>query len=114
MREYFRLLTLRDLRVYRKAQKLIAAHPQQLRALFEAVGAMDMAVAVLSFRATLPQWCRPVFWEENAYGFTGLFPPPAERTRGQQRPLYKDVLLHRVQRLGEVHLLKSPWRSTPF
>lgn len=106
-REYFRLLTLRDLRVYRKAQKLMAAHPQQLRALFESVGAVDMAVAVLSFRATLPQWCRPVFWEENTYDFTGLFHPLLREPVANSSRFAKDVLLTGSNASGKSTFLKA-------
>src|SRR6185437_17011949 len=34
-------------------------HQDDLRALFEAVGAIDAALAVSAWRAELTQWCRP-------------------------------------------------------
>ena len=86
--------------------------PQQLRSLFEAVGAVDMAVAVLSFRATLPQWCRPVFWEENAYDFTGLFHPLLQEPVANSGRFTKDVLLTGSNASGSPPSSK-PWRSTP-
>lgn len=72
LQEYFHILTLRDLRLYRKAMASIQAHPQELRLLFETVGLVDAAVSTLSFRATLPAWCplrfrQATHWNVPAY-----------------------------------------------
>ena len=106
-REYFRLLTLRDLRLYRRSQKLMAAYPGQLRALFEAVGLVDLAIAALSFRATLPQWCRPEFSEENAFVFTGLFHPLLRDPVENSGRFTKDVLLTGSNASGKSTFLKA-------
>lgn len=106
-REYLGLFTLRDLRLYRRSQKLTAAYPQQLRALFEAVGLVDMAIATLSFRATLPRWCPPEFSEENAFVFTGLFHPLLRDPVENSGRFTKDVLLTGSNASGKSTFLKA-------
>lgn len=107
LQEYFHILTLRDLRLYRKAMASIQAHPQELRLLFETVGLVDAAVSTLSFRATLPAWCPPAFSAGNALECTGLFHPLLHKPVANSGKLEKDVLLTGSNASGKSTFLKA-------
>ncbi|MFR6279359.1 MAG: hypothetical protein ACLULM_10965, partial [Acutalibacter sp.] len=107
LQEYFHILTLRDLRLYRKAMASIQAHPQELRLLFETVGLVDAAVSTLSFRVTLPAWCPPAFSAGNALECTGLFHPLLHKPVANSGKLEKDVLLTGSNASGKSTFLKA-------
>ena len=107
LQEYYHILTLRDLRLYRKAVKLVQSHPQQAQELFQAVGMVDSAIAVLSFRKTLPRWCRPTYHGENVLEFTGLFHPLLQNPVENSGRLEKDVLLTGSNASGKSTFLKA-------
>lgn len=107
MGEYFHILTLRDLRLYRKALRLIKAHSQELRVLFETVGLMDAAIATLSLRVSLPAWCRPTYRKDSACEFAGLFHPLLANPVPNSGRLEKDILLTGSNASGKSTFLKA-------
>ena len=107
VQEYFHVLTLRDLRLYRKACKVLETHTQEVSQLFEDVGLVDAAIATLSFRKSLVQWCRPSFGAENALEFTCLVHPLLNHPVGNSHRLEKDVLLTGSNASGKSTFLKA-------
>lgn len=105
--EYFHILTLRDLRVYRRSMRLISAHQEELRELFEAVGLLDAALCVLSFRRTLPVWSAPVFSGENRLQFSGLYHPLLRSPVPNSGEFEKDILLTGSNASGKSTFLKA-------
>jgi DNA mismatch repair ATPase MutS len=73
--EYTRIIFLTDIRNYVKFKQKINKYRKELHALYRAVGETDLAVCVLSFRASLPFYCVPEFHSERAVEFTGLYHP---------------------------------------
>lgn len=107
LQEYFRILTLQDLRFYRRAMKVLRVHPKELQALFETVGLLDAAVCTLSFRRTLPVWTTPVYQEENVLIFTGLYHPLLRDPIPNSGEFRKDILLTGSNASGKSTFLKA-------
>ncbi len=107
LQEYFHILTLRDLRLYRRAMKVLRAHSKELQALFETVGLLDAAVCTLSFRRTLPVWTAPAYQEENALIFTGLYHPLLRNPVPNSGKFGKDILLTGSNASGKSTFLKA-------
>lgn len=63
--EYFRILTLQDIRSYNRVTALMERHQGALRQMHRGIGELDAMIAVLSYRASLPYYCRPAFISEN-------------------------------------------------
>ncbi len=73
--EYLKIPFLSDIRNYNKAVSLIEKNNAAFLALYEHIGALDAAVAILSFRKSLPHWCCPEFTGELAVTARGLYHP---------------------------------------
>ncbi len=58
--DYFNMLFLVDLNVFTIALGECEHRRNDVRVVFDAVGGLDAALAVASFRAGRPAWCRPV------------------------------------------------------
>jgi len=73
--EYFTALMLLDVRNYNRAMGIIEKNADAFLALYDLIGALDAAAAVLSFRASLPHWCCPEFSEQGGIETNALFHP---------------------------------------
>lgn len=73
--EYLKIPFLSDIRSYSKAIRLIEQNTGAFLTLYGRVGILDTAVSVLSFRKSLPQWCRPEFAGERAIEAQGVYHP---------------------------------------
>ncbi len=63
--EYFRILTLSNIRSYNRIVSALEKHQAEFRLLYRAVGELDACIAVLSYRKSVPLWTRPEFIHEN-------------------------------------------------
>lgn len=59
-------VTLSDFIRYNKLLRELDGRKEDLLALYQRVGEIDMAISVASFRASLPHWCEPSFTEQDA------------------------------------------------
>jgi DNA mismatch repair ATPase MutS len=75
MLEYVKVPLLSDVRNYNRAMSLIKKNSGAFLTLYQRIGALDAAAAVLSFRKSLPHWTCPEFLEENGIAAEGLFHP---------------------------------------
>jgi hypothetical protein len=73
--EYIKVPLLSDVRNYNRALGLIEKNSGAFLALYERIGALDTAAAVLSLRASLPHWCCPEFAETGGIKAEALFHP---------------------------------------
>jgi len=73
--EYGKILALSDIRKYNKVLKGITRHSNEFHAFYKAIGEIDLALSVSSFRKSLPGSCAPEFHDENKIEFTELFHP---------------------------------------
>lgn len=60
MMDYGLGILMWDFVTYDKVMKGLKAHLTQYETLFSFVGEVDLCIALASFRASLPHWCRPV------------------------------------------------------
>lgn len=63
--EYFRILSLSNIRGFNRIIGTLERHPAEFRQLYRGVGELDAMIAVLSYRKSLPLWSRPEFITEN-------------------------------------------------
>ncbi len=73
--EYIKIIFLIDIRNYNNAVRRILKYHDEFHTLYKSMGEIDMAICVLSFRKSLPFYCRPVFHNENAIGFEDFYHP---------------------------------------
>ena len=74
--DYFNMLFLIDLNVFALALVECERRRDDVRVVFEAVGDLDAAVAVASFRAGRSAWCRPVILTKGSgLGITAFAHP---------------------------------------
>jgi len=72
---YIDILFLSDMRKYNKFMRGIGQYPRQAHALFKAVGEIDIALSIASFRKSLPAHCLPTFTEGGNMEFSDIFHP---------------------------------------
>ena len=107
LQEYLHILTLRDLRLYRRTKQFLLSRTEELHRLFQGVGLVDMAISALSFRATLPQWSSPTFAQENQLEFSGLFHPLLGEPVANDGAFPRDVLLTGSNASGKSTFVKA-------
>ena len=107
LQEYLHILTLRDLRIYRRAMQTISAHRAELRLLFESAGLLDAALSTLSFRKSLPYWASPSFQEKNTVIFSKLYHPLLRTPAPNSGSFSSDVLLTGSNASGKSTFLKA-------
>ena len=107
LQEYLHILTLRDLRIYRRAMQTISAHRAELRVLFESTGLLDAALSTLSFRKSLPYWASPSFQEKNTVIFSKLYHPLLRTPAPNSGSFSSDVLLTGSNASGKSTFLKA-------
>lgn len=73
--DYFKVPFLSDIRNYNKAIEAIAKNQKEYRELCSLVGSLDTAIAVLSFRKSLPRFSVPEFTEERVIEAMGIYHP---------------------------------------
>lgn len=66
---------LMDVVRYSKVMRTIAVHQDEFRRLYAALGEIDTAISVLSYRKSLPRYCLPGFHERNAVEFEEIYHP---------------------------------------
>lgn len=73
--EYVRMFFMLDFLAYNRMVAAVAAHRENCLALYSAVGFLDMAIAVASFRAGIKRFCAPEFTESGELTAEGLVHP---------------------------------------
>lgn len=75
IREYLNLLFALDGNVLYFGARVLRAHGESLLSLAHAVGEIDAALSVASYRAAVPGWARPTFTVDGPAVFEGLRHP---------------------------------------
>lgn len=73
--EYIKIIFLTDIRSYNKTIQRITKYSEDFHTLYKCFGEIDMAICVLSFRKSLPFYCRPSFHSEKSICFEDLYHP---------------------------------------
>lgn len=73
--EYFRLISLQDIRSYNKLIRIISANKAACRSLCDQLAELDVAIAVLSFRKSLPFYSNPHFIQSMQLNLQDIYHP---------------------------------------
>ena len=73
--DYLKIITLYDYRTYNKAIALIVKNKEAFHRIYQNIGELDMAIALASFRKSLPNTVNPVFTEEFKVIAADLYHP---------------------------------------
>ncbi len=73
--EYIRILFLLDFISYNKIIKTVSNHKEQYRAVWERIGELDAAIAVVFYRKSLDTYCTPTFVDKEELLFEKLAHP---------------------------------------
>ncbi len=98
---------LSDLRAYNKVTSLLRKHAKELRALYDAVGMMDVLICTLSFRKSLPLFCLPAFHPQAALHVSDAAHPLLEKGIGNSADFTKGVLITGSNASGKSTFLKA-------
>lgn len=66
---------LTDLISYDRTIEKVLAHPEEFSLLYRIIGQIDVSMSILSFRESLPCWCRPSFTAHSGISFRGMYHP---------------------------------------
>lgn len=105
--EYLRIIFLMDLRNYNKIFHKISAHPEEFHQLFQAMGEIEVAIAVLSFRKSLPFFTFPTFHQDNRLAFEELFHPLLKDPVSNTAILDNDCLITGSNASGKSTFIKA-------
>ncbi len=73
--EYVRIIFLRNIRNYNKVVDTLGKETEAFRSLYESIGEVDAAIAVSSFRVSLPFHCLPEFTESGGIETQDIYHP---------------------------------------
>ncbi len=75
LNEYIRIIFLTNIRNYNRVISALDNNTQAVRRLFRSVGELDAMIAVMSYRKSLPYFCRPEFTDESIVTADGIVHP---------------------------------------
>ncbi len=73
--EYIKILFLTEVRKYNKALNYIKKNRERYQKLYECFGELDAMISILSYRKSLPIYCRPKFGVNNIFEISDLYHP---------------------------------------
>lgn len=89
VRDYLIGMTLWDLTAFRRITKIIHGKLGYLLELYEYIGQIDLAISIVSFRASLPFYCEPKWTEQKELKMKKLYHPLVDQ------PVSNDLMLER-------------------
>ena len=111
--EYFNIMFLTDIRNYNKFMRIIRQRNQEFHALYRALGEIDLSIAVLSFRLSLPVSCKPQFIGgamsrvKRPITFEDIFHPLIPEPVTNSGEIVKDSLLTGSNASGKSTFIKA-------
>ncbi|MDO5541537.1 MAG: hypothetical protein Q4F83_15965 [Eubacteriales bacterium] len=121
MQDYLLGITLWDMVTFQRITKTIAGKLDLVLELYEYAGQLDMELAVIRFRESLPVWCEPSFIgksgrdmteKQTTYGrnrleMTGMYHPLVENPVENDLIMSKNVILTGSNASGKSTFLKA-------
>ncbi|MCL1786756.1 MAG: hypothetical protein FWG38_02110 [Defluviitaleaceae bacterium] len=104
---YGTILFLYDIRHYNNFMAAIIQNRDTFHELYKAIGEVDTALAVLSFRKSLPAYSLPAFHSQNTLDFEGVFHPLITQPVTNTGALAKDVLITGSNASGKSTFIKT-------
>lgn len=96
-----------DLILYNRTVGRMARHAEALHALWQAVGRLDAAVSVASFRKSLAAYCEPTFEPGGGIAFAGMFHPLLENPVANSAKLWNDCIVTGSNASGKSTFIKA-------
>jgi len=107
MRIYANIAFLIDVRRYNKFIKLIARHNREFHQIYRAIGELDTAQAILSFRKSLPISSTPLFRDTNALDFEEVYHPLVDNSVTNSHAFHKNSLITGANATGKSTFIKA-------
>lgn len=105
--EYLKIIFLMDIRKYNKAINMILKYSDDFHILYKSLGEIDMAICILSFRESLPFYCRPVFHNENSIKFKDFYHPLLSEPVPNSGKISNDSIITGSNASGKSTFIKS-------
>jgi hypothetical protein len=105
--EFVRIIFLTQVRSYNRAARFLADNMPAFRRLYEGLGEVEAALAVLSLRMSLPCHTRPVFAEASEVEATGLYHPLLEQPRAYDVAITRNSLISGSNASGKSTFIKA-------
>lgn len=105
--EYVRIIFLLDFISYNKIMMTITAHQRELKKVWECIGKLDAAIAVVFYRRTLDHYCTPSFIQEENVNFENLAHPLLENPVVNSSSLNKLTLITGSNASGKSTYIKA-------
>lgn len=105
--EYVKILFLTDLRKYNRVLRTLRRHLVDFQALRQAVARLDMAQCILSFRKSLPHWCRPCWTTQPGLAVEDLYHPLLRQPVSNDLSLSRSALITGSNASGKSTFIKA-------
>lgn len=105
--EYFRLILLQDIRSYNKLVRIAAAKREACLALCQELAELDTAIAVLSFRKSLPFTSKPHFIKTMQLNLQEVYHPLLQSPVPNSITLSRDTLITGSNASGKSTFIKA-------
>lgn len=105
--EYIRAIFLTNIRSYNRVIKALDEHTEAFGRLYRSVGELDAVIAVLSFRKSLPYFCRPEFISETRVEMDGVYHPLIEKPVENSFEMARGCLISGSNASGKSTFIKA-------
>lgn len=92
---------------YFRVVRHLKTYADSIAELYECIGDIDMACAVLSYRASLPLWCRPEFAQEEKLSSLNLYHPMLSEPVANSITMDRSILLTGSNASGKSTFIKT-------
>ena len=104
---YINIAFLFDVRSYNKFMALITQHNQEFQSVYKAIGEIDVAISVLSFRKSVPAYCTPIFHSDSTLDFEEVYHPLIQAPISNSHRISTDCLITGSNASGKSTFIKS-------
>ena len=105
--EYFRILTLSQIRHYNKVIDILEKNPEAFKKLYTSLGEIDIAVCILSYRKSLTLYSLPEFITENQIVAKNIYHPLVKDSVLNSASITKNSLVSGSNASGKSTFIKS-------
>jgi len=105
--EYFNIIFLIDVRNYNKVMSTIRKHNAEFLELYRLVGEIDVSIAVLSFRHSLPGYCLPELHSSPTLVCEDIYHPLIDNPVTNSASIANDTLLTGSNASGKSTFIKA-------
>ena len=104
---YFSITFLYEIRHYNNFMKTVLDNNDDFHEIYKTIGEIELAIAVLSFRKSLPAFATPIFHSENAIDFRDIFHPLIQNPVTNTHRIANDSLLTGSNASGKSTFIKT-------